>query len=92
MMTREQAIESLSFKDVTSSMIKKVAYDDVSLEGSLYVIYANDSMYRFDDVEIERYQEMMEADSAGKYFNANIKGAYPTYLWDEATQAWELRS
>ena len=60
---------------VDSSNIEAVGYEAVSLElhvrflksGETYVYYA---------VEEWRYQELMQADSKGKYLNANIKPYY----------------
>lgn len=60
---------------VTSSSIRAIGYDSDSQ--TLEVEFNYGAVYQYSGVSQSEYEGMMNADSKGKYFNANIKGSYP---------------
>jgi len=61
---------------VTSSNIAAVGYDRTSR--TLEVEFHNGTRYQYDDVDEDVYQDLMGAESVGKFFNANVKDLYTT--------------
>ncbi len=61
-------------KPVESSMLASVGYDPASR--TLELEFNSGRVYRYYDVEPEVYVELMEADSKGRYFLSEIRGAY----------------
>jgi hypothetical protein len=59
---------------VTSTDINSVGYDVDSQV--LEIEFHKGGMYQYFEVPQEIYEELMGADSKGKYFNMNIKKAY----------------
>lgn len=59
---------------VESSNIESIGYDSKSQ--TLEIEFLNGSIYQYFDVPERMYNELMSADSHGKYLNANIKGVY----------------
>jgi len=59
---------------VESSNIESIGYDSESQ--TLEIEFLNGSLYQYFDVPQHIYDEMMSADSQGKYLAANIKGHY----------------
>lgn len=57
-----------------SSMLKTIAYDDSKKE--LIVTFASGGTYKYEEVPKSVFNEMINAESEGKYFLANIKGKY----------------
>lgn len=61
--------------DVTrSGMIKSIGYDDV--EKLLTLEFNSGGSYQYSDVPKEVFDGLLNAESAGKYFHAIIKGKY----------------
>jgi hypothetical protein len=62
-------------KSVNSSNLVSVGYapDSETLE----VEFKNSGIYQYFNVPLVMYERLMTADSIGKYFNAEIKEAYP---------------
>jgi len=58
---------------VTSSNLRSVGYDLVSK--TLEIEFNNGSVYQYFDVPKSIYDGLMNAESHGKYFDANIKKA-----------------
>jgi hypothetical protein len=58
-----------------SAAIKALDYDPRKL--SLQVTFSNGDRYEYGCVERETYQQLTEAESAGKFFQAHIRGLYP---------------
>jgi hypothetical protein len=58
---------------VTSSNIQAVGYENETLE----VEFISGAVYQYHGVPASEHDAMMNADSKGKYLNANIKGRYP---------------
>ena len=59
---------------VESSNIESIGYDLKSQ--TLEIEFLNGSIYQYFDVPQNIYQELIDADSHGKYLAANIKGHY----------------
>lgn len=59
---------------VSSSNIGTIGYEAETQ--TLEVEFLNGSIYQYAGVSVEEYEAMMNADSKGKYLNANIKGRY----------------
>ena len=58
-------------------MIKETRYIDDGSDTVLYVEFQNGSVYRYANVPQKYYTIFTSAESAGKYFNDNIKAKYP---------------
>jgi hypothetical protein len=61
-------------KHVESSNIESIGYD--SMSQTLEIEFLNGSIYQYFDIPQHIYQELIDADSHGKYLAANIKGHY----------------
>lgn len=59
---------------VSSSSVASVGYDPNTM--TLEVEFKNGSVYQYFDVPEAVYQELMIADSVGRYLNENIKNSY----------------
>ena len=59
-----------------SSMITEIEYDDS--EKLLKLKFAKGGWYEYNDVPKEVYQDLLNSESIGKYFLANIKDKYKT--------------
>lgn len=59
-----------------SGMITKIAYDES--EKLLTLTFASGGAYTYKDVPKEKFDALLAAESAGKYFHAHIKGKYDT--------------
>ena len=57
--------------EVKSSNIRRVGYD-----GDLLVEYISGNQYRYKEVPQELYEKLCEAESVGRFMNAEIKGKY----------------
>lgn len=60
---------------VESSIIRSVGYDEQ--KETLEVEFNSGSIYDYDKVPRQEYEEMMSAPSHGAYFNTHIRDAYP---------------
>lgn len=50
----------------------------VEHEGStLYITFKNKSRYSYEGVTERLYEELIKAESVGKFFNKNVKGVFP---------------
>lgn len=69
----------MRFYTTESSMIAAVAYDvDARPFSQLIVSFQSGGMYVYYDVPAVEFARLLNAESIGKYFNANIKGKYIT--------------
>lgn len=59
---------------VKSSNIESIGYDSNSQ--TLEIAFLNSSVYQYFDVPERIFEELMGADSQGKYLASNIKGYY----------------
>ena len=62
---------------VESSMIHAVGYDAETK--TLEVVFNSGRIYRYEDVPLEEYEGLMDAESKGRYMRANIIDVYPYY-------------
>ncbi len=74
-------IERVKYKEktmqrepVSSSNIDSIGYDENSQ--TLEISFLSGGIYQYFDVPASVHEELMSADSKGKYFAANIKGPY----------------
>ncbi len=61
-------------QSVDSSSIASIGYDKKSK--ILEIEFKHGGIYQYMDVPVEIYEELMNADSHGKYFSANIRNDY----------------
>lgn len=61
-------------RDLDSSMIKHVAYDEDTQRMTLTM---GERDYDFDGVPADVVNELCDCESAGRYYAENIKGRYP---------------
>ena len=66
--------EERSGRFLVSSTITSVEYDDDARE--LDITFTSGKKYRYFNVPLEIYAEFLDAESKGKFFNDNIKGAF----------------
>lgn len=66
----------MHFKPLKSSMLTAAAYDPASRR--LVVRFKGDNEYEYTDVPPEHFEALCCAESVGKFFGANIRGAYPS--------------
>ena len=59
---------------VSSSNIASIGYEEES--ATLEIEFLNGGLYQYFDVPIFVYEELMAADSHGKFLAASIKGNY----------------
>ena len=59
---------------VESSNINAVGYD--TSFGGLVVEYKNGNKYMYEKVPMEVYDNLMKADSKGRFVNENVKGKF----------------
>jgi hypothetical protein len=60
---------------ITSTTLNAVGYDEDSQ--TLEMEFKTGSVYQYAGVPSSEFEGLMNADSKGKYFNANIKNRYP---------------
>jgi hypothetical protein len=58
--------------NVTSSNIRSIGFE----EGVLEIEFKNGAVYQYYDVQEHIFDELMQADSQGKYLAQNIKGYF----------------
>ena len=61
-------------KSVESSNLRSVGYDEFLLV--LEIEFKSGAVYRYYGVPSEVHDELINAESVGKYFNANVKSKY----------------
>ena len=59
---------------VESSNINSVEYNDVSK--SLLLEFKSGAFYEYDDVDSKTVEDMVSAESVGRFFNKNVKGVF----------------
>lgn len=62
----------VSMVQVESSNVAAVGYDN----GALFVEFHGSGTYRYDKVPRELYDEFLAAESAGRFFAANVRGKF----------------
>jgi KTSC domain len=66
--------ESIIAMAVDSSMANALGYDEESRV--LQIEFASGAIYQYSGVEPEKWEELHDTDSIGRYYNAEIKGNY----------------
>ena len=61
-------------QSVESSNLKSIGYDEFLLV--LEIEFKSGAVYRYYGVPSEVHDELINAESVGKYFNANVKSKY----------------
>lgn len=69
------ALENVSFYDVVSSNVSGIGYD--SDEQRLYVRFNKGDLYYYDGVTYDVYEQMLAAESKGRFVHTDLKGRYP---------------
>ena len=62
----------MEWTKVKSSNIKGVR----QVDGDMDIQFANDAVYRYKDVPQEVFDELLKAESVGKFFYSKIKGKF----------------
>jgi hypothetical protein len=60
---------------VQSSVMTRVHYDEDTAE--LDVSFVSGKVYRYGSVPLAIYVDLLDAESKGEFFNANIKDVFP---------------
>ena len=60
---------------VQSSSLSKLAYD--SQHGILQVEFRDGTVYQYSGVPLQTFQELLQADSKGAFFNHHIRSRFP---------------
>lgn len=63
-------------QSVRSSNISSIGYDEIN--EILEIEFLSGGIYQYLDVPVYVYEELIDADSHGKYFNEHIKDKYKT--------------
>lgn len=75
-------------KPLESSYLKSVGYDPDTLV--LEVEFSNGGIYQYANVPAEVHSGLMEAESAGKYFGAKVRGQFTAKKKEEGNAAATL--
>lgn len=62
----------MELKEVNSSNISKIGYED----DTLYVEYKSGTQYKYKGFPKNLYESFLEAESKGRFMNAEVKGKY----------------
>lgn len=65
----------VEFLTEKSSNLQLVRYNEST--STLSVVFRNGGEYEYENVPEKVYEELTHADSAGKYFIANVRNAFP---------------
>ena len=65
----------MQLQTVISSNLDQVGYDAVNRQ--LVVVFKGGTGYSYDGVPGELYQQLLQADSKGKFFIAHVRKAFP---------------
>lgn len=100
-MDREEYLESVTMNTgikmnpVESSNIEGIGYDNKNKH--LWVAFKGNKVYRYDLVPRKTFEELMNAESKGRYLNSHIKGQYEATGYELKTKHiifrfpfWEL--
>jgi hypothetical protein len=63
---------------VESSLLAHVSYDEP--RAILTLEFRDGTVYQYTDVPLQIFQDLLQADSKGAYFNRRIRGLYPSIL------------
>ena len=77
----EDETEVVRFKQVNSSMLRRVRYDPT--QRFLDVVFRTGETYRYKDVPSDEYHKFMRAESLGRYMQTHIIDRYETVRLEE---------
>jgi KTSC domain len=69
------ALPHIARRPVVSSMMRSAGYDDA--HAVLEIEFVTGTVYRYHAVPRREWTGLMEAQSKGRYFDANIRDKYP---------------
>lgn len=72
--------EKLGLTPVKSSIVSAVGYD--ALSQTLHMKFPSGKVYAYEGVSAEQHEHLMEAESIGKHFGAEIRGKFKHRLLD----------
>lgn len=72
----EETGDVFNMTPVTSSQIAAVGFNPETKQLRVSFIHGN-SLYEYDGVEQETYDDLVNASSVGSYFAQNVKGVFP---------------
>lgn len=64
----------MNWIDVSSTNLSRVRYDESSL--TLEIEFQGGRVYQYFDVPKQIFEELLRADSKGRFFHGQIKGQY----------------
>lgn len=67
-------LKEIELKEVKSSNITRIGYDAEA--GTLVVEFKSGTKYSFSGVTTKEHQDLVEAQSVGSHFHANIRSKY----------------
>lgn len=70
----------MTLETVESDVIHAVGYDDPL--NILEIIFNSGAIYQYRGVPREVYDQLMAAESKGRYFGENIRGEFESWQWD----------
>ncbi len=73
--------EAIAMLPVKSSATAAIGYDET--EQVLQIKFAQGATYQYYDVQVEVWEDFVEADSKGQFFHAQIKGYYESARIDQ---------
>ena len=66
----EDYFDDFTFHEVESSNIKFISYNDKTK--ILLIAFKGGKIYAYPHIEPQKYQELLQADSVGKWVNSNL--------------------
>lgn len=72
----QHAMPNAERAELQSSLLKAASYSAV--DALLEVELRNGSVYQYSGVPASTYQNLLQAESKGRYFNLHIRNLYPT--------------
>lgn len=70
----------MTLETVESDVIHAVGYDDET--SVLEIIFNSGAIYHYRNVPRQVFEELMEAESKGSYFQNNIRDEFEYWQWD----------
>lgn len=72
----------MKLETVESDVIHAIGYDDEV--HVLEIIFNNGQIYQYRNVPRAAFEELMQAESKGKYFQENIRDEFEYWQWEPA--------
>ena len=71
-------INTNNTQNVASTLVERIGYNPLNEQLSIVFRASPQTTYNFAGVSRSTANQLIEADSKGKYFNRNIRGRFPT--------------